>query len=77
MVANQRKCSRLEQRSVIKFLVAEKYKPCKIYRRMCDTFGEGCFSVKKFYKSVKHEFSAMSQSGKTLTSKEDLECFLG
>ena len=38
MVANQ--CSRLEQRSVMKFLVPEKYKPCEIYRRMCDVYGK-------------------------------------
>ena len=31
--------SRLEQRSVIKFLVAEKCKPCEIYR-MCDMYRE-------------------------------------
>ena len=29
-------CSGLEQRSVIKFLVVEKYKPCEVYRRMRD-----------------------------------------
>ena len=31
MVANQTVCSRFEQRSVMKFLVAEKYKPCVIH----------------------------------------------
>ena len=36
MATNQTECSRLEQRSVIKFLVAEKCKPYGIYRRMCD-----------------------------------------
>ena len=35
MGTNQTESSRLEQKSVIKFLVAEKCKPCEIYRRMC------------------------------------------
>ena len=33
MVANQTESSRLQQKSVIKFFVAEKYKPCKIYQK--------------------------------------------
>ena len=40
MVANQTKGSRLEQRTVTKFLMAEKYKPCEVYRRMCDMYRE-------------------------------------
>ena len=37
MSANQRSCSRHEQKSVIKFLVVKKYKPCEIYKQcvMC------------------------------------------
>ena len=50
MAANQTESSRLEQRSVIKFLVAEKCKPCEIYRRMSDVYGEACFSEKNVYK---------------------------
>ena len=38
MTANQTECSRFEQRSVIKFLVAEKCKPCEIYRRICNVY---------------------------------------
>ena len=30
----------LEKSFVIKLLVAEKSKPCEIYRRMCDVYGE-------------------------------------
>ena len=37
-MSNQTECSRLEQRSVIKFLVAEKCKPCEIYRRIYDVY---------------------------------------
>ena len=46
MEANQIECSRLEQRSVIKFMVMEKCKPCEIYRRMCDVYEKAIFSKK-------------------------------
>ena len=36
----------LEQRSVIKFLMAERCKVCEIYRRMCDVNWGACFSQK-------------------------------
>ena len=49
MVANQTESSRLEQRSVIIFLAAEKYKPCKIY-------GEACFDKKNVYNEAKYRF---------------------
>ena len=56
--ANQTECSRLEQRSVIKFVVAEKCKPCEMYRRMCDIYGETClcFWSKNIYKWTNHGF---------------------
>ena len=44
MVINQTECSRLEQRSVVKFLVAEKCKLGEFFRRMCDVDRETCFS---------------------------------
>ena len=50
MVANQIECSRLEQRSVLEFLVAEKGKPCDIYRRMNDVYAEAHFSLQNVYK---------------------------
>ena len=53
MTTNQTECPRLEQRSVIKFLVTEKCKPCKIYKRMRDVYGEACFSKKNVYKWAK------------------------
>ena len=46
MVANQTDCSRFEQKFVIKFFVAEKCKPCEIYRRMGNRVA--CFSRKMF-----------------------------
>ena len=36
--------SRLEQRSIIKFFLEEKCKPCEMYRRMCDVYGKACFN---------------------------------
>ena len=44
---NQTEHSRFEQRSLIKFLVAEKCKPCEIYRRTCDVYREAYFSKNK------------------------------
>ena len=52
MVTNQIDFSWLEQRSVIKFLVARKYKLCKIYRRMICM--EEYFLVKRFFTLVLH-----------------------
>ena len=43
MMTNQTECSRLEQRSVNKFSVAEKYKPCEVFRRMRDVYGVSIF----------------------------------
>ena len=54
MVANQTECSRLEQKSVIKFLLVGKGKLCEIYRRMRDVYGETCFNFKNVYKQAKH-----------------------
>ena len=45
---NQKDCSRLEQRSFIKVLVAEKCKPHEIYWRIHDMYQETCFSQKIF-----------------------------
>ena len=42
--ANQINQFRLVQRSVMKFLVAEKCKLCEIYWTICDVYGEACFS---------------------------------
>ena len=47
MAANQAKYAKLEQKSVIKSLVAKKCKPCEIYRRIWDMCGETCFSKKE------------------------------
>ena len=46
MAENQTKCSKLEKKSVIEVLVAEKCKPCEIHGRMDDVYGEVCLSQK-------------------------------
>ena len=60
MVANYRKCSRLKEKFIMKFVVAEKCKLCETYRRMCDVNGEACFCQKMF----RNEFSTMSLNQK-------------
>ena len=66
MVANQTESTRLEQRLIIKFLVAGKNKPCEIYRRMCDVCKEACFNKKNFYKLAKCGFAIMILNQKTV-----------
>ena len=52
----------IEQRSVIKYLLAEKYKPCEIYRRMCDVYGEASFSQRNFSKLAKHGLATTNRT---------------
>ena len=52
-MADPESCSRIEQRSVIKFLVAEQCKPSEIFRKMSDVYEEACFSQKNVYKWAK------------------------
>ena len=61
MAANQTECSRIEQKFVIKVLVAEKCKLCEIYR-MCNVYRKACFSQKNVKKWVKCGFVTMIMS---------------
>ena len=54
MAKNQ--CFRLEQRFVIKFLVAEKCKSLEIYRWICDVYGEAYFSQNMGLPESKRQF---------------------
>ena len=54
MATNKNEYSRLEQRSVIKFLMADKCKPCEIYWRICNVYEEACFNKKIFINRVCH-----------------------
>ena len=58
MAANQSD-PRLKSSLFIKFLVAEKCKPCEICRRMCNVNREASFSQKDIYKWVEHGFDTM------------------
>ena len=49
MVANQRECFTLEQRYLIKFVVAEKCQQWGIHWKMCDVNGASCLSKKKMF----------------------------
>ena len=50
MVATLTKRFRFEQRSVIKLLLAEKYRPWETYKIMCDVYAKARFSKKDIYK---------------------------
>ena len=59
MTENQMEYSRLEQKSLIKFLVTENCKSCEIYTRMCDLYGEAYLVNKNVYKWAKHGFATI------------------
>ena len=56
----QPECSRLQQRSVITFLVAGKCKPCEIFRRVWHVNREACFNQKNVYKKQKKKSMGLS-----------------
>ena len=66
MVTDQTKCSRLEQRFVIKFLMVDQRKPCDIYSIICDVYGKVCLSEKKCFK-----WSKLFKVGRNSIQKED------
>ena len=70
MAVNQTKRFRLEQKSVIKSLLAEKWKPCEIYQKICDEYWEACFSQKNLYKLAKDKFGITSLSRKDSTFRK-------
>ena len=45
--------SRLEEMFLMIFLATERRKRCGIYQKMCDVYGEACFSQKYVYKWAK------------------------
>ena len=74
MLASQTVCSRVEQSSVINFLLAEKGKPCEIHAKMCYMdgkvyvyiicymFGKVYVGQRNLYRWAKHGFAAMNLS---------------
>ena len=69
----QTECSRLEQRSVIKFLLVEKCKPYEIYKRMCNECWEACFCFKKMFTNGLNMFAIVSLSKKESTKWEHMD----
>ena len=63
ITANQTKSSKLEQRSVIKYFVAENCKPCENYR-ICNVYRKTCFSQKNVFKWAKYMLVIMSLNQK-------------
>ena len=64
MNANQTGRSKVEQRSVIKFLEAEKCKLCEIYMKISMCTERHVLVKKKYYKLIKHKLATISQSQK-------------
>ena len=61
MTTDQTENPGLEHRSVIKFLQAEKYKPCEIYIRMCNVYRKAFFSKVNIHKYTKYDFATSSR----------------
>ena len=82
VIQNGWKLNRLEQRSVIKFLLAEKCKPCEIYRRLYNEYGEACLVKKMFTNALNMILSIQAWVKQTvhgveihwLSSKEKVLC---
>ena len=72
MVSNQTDCS-IRTEICIKVLVAEKRKPCEIYRKMCDVYGEVYFSQKLFTNSLNMSFPQQTQVKKDSGNKLTLQ----
>ena len=70
MAPNQ---TRLEQKSIIKFLVAEMSKQFENYRRICDVFRTACFSQKTLYKWAKGGFAMTNMSQKDSPLRRNID----
>ena len=66
MVAYKTMCTRLEQRSVINLLLAEKCKTCEIYWRICNVYREESFSQKMFTNGLNKDFPLWDTVEKTV-----------
>ena len=70
MVKNQAEWSRLEQTSMINFFLVEKCKPCEIYWRMFNVYGEACFNQKMFINGLIMGLSLRGRVEKTVHGVE-------
>jgi len=72
-MADLESCSRIEQRSVIKFLVEEQCKPSEIFRRMSAVYEKACFSQKMFTNGLNYYSRKDRKMFSMKTGQEDLE----
>ena len=70
IVVNLTEYSRLEQRSVMKFLMAENCKPCEIYRRIWEVYREAYFSIKMFTNMLNMSLPLQAQVKKKVQGVE-------
>ena len=56
--------------SVIEFLIAEKWKTCEIYRRVCGVYGEECFNQKMSRKGLNGSLLSWDCVEKTVHGEE-------
>ena len=62
MTANKTEFFSHEKRSVSKIIVAEKCKLCKIYRRMCNFYGEACTSKMNYKWMCHYDFGSKMET---------------
>ena len=60
MAAPLAKCTKEEQRSVIRFLSSEGVKPIEIHRRMKVQYGDACLSLQQVYKCTRKFMNGIS-----------------
>ena len=77
MIANLVDSFRLEKSSVIKVLLAKNYKPCEIYRRMCDVYCKAYFSInvykwERLIKEGRNSIQEKNRSGSPMVSTTEM-----
>jgi len=53
-------CTKVEQRSVIRFLSNERVKPIEIYRRMKVQYGDACLSLQQVHERTRKFMNSIS-----------------
>ena len=60
MAAPLATCTKVEQRSVIRFLSNERVKPIEIYRRMKVQYGDACLSLQQVHERTRKFMNSIS-----------------
>jgi len=60
MAASLARCTKEEQRSVIRFLSSEGVKPIEIHRRMKVQYGDACLSLQQVYEWTRKFMNGIS-----------------